>query len=205
MSFAEKVKYVRAKLLLSQEDLASKIDYWIEHPEEKKAYSEKYLNYADRFSQNECMRRMHNMLKTYAKEVNHTSKIVRYYSDEINDDFAFTGITPKRIPSNYKYIHHSPIYKFFEFLVYFVIAKPLVWIANKTVLKQRFKNHLTVKHSKLPGAFVYANHTQLAADAYTPNIFFYKKNNVIVGPEAVSIPGVRGMVAMLEVYLYLQL
>ena len=181
----------------SPEDLASKIDYWIEHPEEKKAYSEKYLNYADRFSQNECMRRMHNMLKTYAKEVNHTSKIVRYYSDELNDDFAFTGITPKRIPSNYKYIHHSPIYKFFEFLLYFVIAKPLVWIANKTVLKQRFKNHLTVKHSKLPGAFVYANHTQLAADAYTPNIFFYKKNNVIVGPEAVSIPGIRGMVAML--------
>ena len=181
----------------SPQDLADKIDYWIEHPEEKKAYSERYLNYADKFSQSECMRRMHCMLKTYAKEINHTSKVVRYYSDPINDDFAFTGITPKRIPSNYKYLHYNPIYKLSEFIFYFIIAKPLVWVANKTVLHQRFRNHLTVKHRKLPGAFVYANHTQLAADAYTPNIIFYKKNSVIVGPEACSIPGIRGMVSML--------
>ncbi len=181
----------------SPQDLADKIDYWIEHPEEKKAYSEKYLNYADNFSQSECMRRMHNMLKTYAKDINRTSKPIRYYSDPINDDFAFTGITPKPIKSSYKYIHKNPIYKLFEFIVYFCLAKPLVWIANKTVLKQRFKNHLTVPHRKLPGAFVYANHTQLAADAYTPNLIFWRKNNVIVSPDAVSIPGIRGMVAML--------
>ena len=181
----------------SPQDLANKIDYWIEHPEEKKAYSEKYLNYADNFTQGECMRRMHNMLKTYAKDINRTSKPIRYYSDPINDDFAFTGITPKPIKSNYKYIHRNPIYKFLEFIIYFCLAKPLVWIANKTVLKQRFKNHLTVPHRKLSGAFVYANHTQLAADAYTPNLIFWRKNNVIVSPDAVSIPGVRGMVAML--------
>ena len=179
------------------QDLANKIDYWIEHPEEKKEYSNRYLNYADKFSQDECMRRMHNMLKTYAKEVNRTKKVTRYYSDPINDDFAFTGITPKKIPSNYKYLHKNPIYKFFEFILYFCLAKPLVWIANKTVLHQRFRNHLTVKHRKLPGAFVYANHTQLAADAYTPNLIFWKKNNVIVSPDAVSIPGVRTMVQML--------
>ena len=46
----------------NSQDLARKIDYWIEHPEEKKEYQKKYLDYAKEFEQNYCMERMRDML-----------------------------------------------------------------------------------------------------------------------------------------------
>lgn len=44
-------------------DLAEKIDYWLDHPEEKKACSEKYLGYAEQFDFDTCMNRMEEMIK----------------------------------------------------------------------------------------------------------------------------------------------
>lgn len=43
-------------------DLASKIDYWIVHPEEKAEYSEKYLGYTQQFKQEHCMTEMEKMI-----------------------------------------------------------------------------------------------------------------------------------------------
>ncbi|MCR5184703.1 MAG: glycosyltransferase [Bacilli bacterium] len=181
----------------SPQDLANKIDYWIEHPEEKKEYSRRYLNYADNFSQNECMRRMYCMLQTYAKEINHTRKITRYYRDPLNDDFALNGIEARTLPRNFKYIHKNPFFRIGEFFMYYIIAKPVAWIANKITCRQKFKNHLSVSKKQLKGAFIYANHTQTSADAYTPNLIFHQKNNIIAGREAFSIPGIRTLVQML--------
>ena len=42
--------------------LAARIDYWIEHPEEKAALSERYVQYARQFSIQSCMDRMEQML-----------------------------------------------------------------------------------------------------------------------------------------------
>lgn len=42
--------------------LAARIDYWIEHPEEKAALSERYVQYARQFSIESCMDRMEQML-----------------------------------------------------------------------------------------------------------------------------------------------
>ncbi len=181
----------------SPQDLANKIDYWIEHPQEKKEVSDKYLNYTEKFEQNYCMKCMHNMLKTYAKDECKTSKKKYYYKDELNDDFALNGIKAKPISQKFKYIHKSPIYKFFEFNLYFIIAKPLVKLLNKIKYKQKFVNALTVKKNELNGCFIYANHTADMGDAFTPNLIFHKKNHIIVGPESFSIPGIKTIVAML--------
>ena len=52
-----------------EKDLARVIDYWIEHPEERKEYENKYLNSAVAFDQEKCMEKMEDMLgaaiKTY--------------------------------------------------------------------------------------------------------------------------------------------
>lgn len=42
-------------------DLAQKIDYWIEHPEEKQAMSDRYLKYAEQYSIKNCMDEMEQM------------------------------------------------------------------------------------------------------------------------------------------------
>ena len=44
------------------DDLASHIDYWIEHPEEKAALQEKYQTFIKQFDFEECMDRMEKML-----------------------------------------------------------------------------------------------------------------------------------------------
>ena len=44
-------------------DLARVIDYWIEHPQEKKEYEQKYLESSKVFNQNECMKQMEAMMK----------------------------------------------------------------------------------------------------------------------------------------------
>lgn len=44
------------------DDLANKIDYWIEHPQEKAACSNAYLGYAKNFEQDECMNKMEQMM-----------------------------------------------------------------------------------------------------------------------------------------------
>lgn len=181
----------------SPEDLAKKIDYWIEHPDEKKACSEKYLNYTEKFEQNLCMQRMRNMLLTYVKGINHTKKKTYYFRDELNDDFALNGIEAKRIPSDFKYVHKNPIYKFFEFNLYFVIAKPIVRLLNKIVYRQKFVNFLTEPKSCLKGCFIYSNHTLSMGDAYTPNLIFKRKTNIIVGAESFSVPGIKTIVGML--------
>ena len=49
-------------------DLANKIDYWIEHPEEKRKRSNDYLNYAKQFDFETCMEKMEAMLKDAAKK-----------------------------------------------------------------------------------------------------------------------------------------
>lgn len=47
----------------SSKDLRDKIEYWIEHPDEKKKRSEDYLGYASQFEQDNCMDNMEKMLK----------------------------------------------------------------------------------------------------------------------------------------------
>lgn len=181
----------------SPQDLANKIDYWIEHPVEKQECAKQYLENLKPFDQEECMKKMRNMLLTYSKEENHTPKTTYYYEDELNDDFAFNGIVANKTPAKYKYLHKNPIYKFFEFILYWIIAKPVVLLINKIAYKQKFENHLTCKKSELKGCFIYANHTLGMGDAYTPNLIFGEKNNVIVGPEATSVFGIKTIVGML--------
>ena len=49
-------------------DLARVIDYWIEHPEEKKEYEELYLMNAKNYNQDECMKKMEKMITEVVNE-----------------------------------------------------------------------------------------------------------------------------------------
>lgn len=49
------------------DDLASKIDYWFDHPGEAAACSERYLGYTEQFGQTACMAKMEEMLTEVIK------------------------------------------------------------------------------------------------------------------------------------------
>ena len=70
-----------------------------------------------------------------------------YYRDEVNDDFAGTNIKTKPLRENYRYIRESAVWKTASFVLYRVIAQPLVFLFVKTVYRQRFENKEVLKET----------------------------------------------------------
>ncbi len=127
---------------------------------------------------------------------NKNQKVI-YYNDEINDDFAGTHINTIKIDENYKYVHKNPVWRFFEFITYYLIAIPLVWFFMRVILRVKFVNKKAVKKYKKQPYYMYGNHTGFI-DAFTPNLISLpRKNMIIVGPDTVSIKGLKTVVKML--------
>lgn len=181
----------------SSTDLAKKIDYWIEHPEEKEQCSKDYLGYTKMFDQDTCMKSMREMLLTYADEKNRVPGKKNYYRDELNDDFAFLKIQKRTNLKPFKYVHKNPFFNGFAWFLYHIFARPIVWTLNKIIFHQRIKNKAVLKQCRKQGYFVYCNHTNGMPDAFTPNLLSLKRNHIVVGQETVSIRGLRGIVTML--------
>ncbi len=122
----------------------------------------------------------------------------RYYKDELNDDFASNEIKTKELPADYTYEKKSLLWKLSSFLLYYFFAVPVVTIYNKLVHGERIKNKKVLRAYKRKGYYLYGNHTMEAADAFTPGrVAFPHKANIIVSPDAVSLPVVSSFVQML--------
>lgn len=141
--------------------------------------------------------KLRNMIIQYGDEACHTNKQKNYYSDEINDDFAINKIKIKKGKKPFKYIHKNIIWRFFEILLYYVIARPIVFLLNKIIFHQRIKNKRVLRRFRHKGYFIYANHTNGMTDAFTPNLLTRKRNYIVVSKETVSIKGIKGIVTML--------
>lgn len=130
------------------------------------------------------------------KEKKKTEKKVFYYTDPLNDDFAGTNINEKKVDHTFKYVHKNPIWRFFAFIVYYIIAIPFVWLYERIFLRAKFVNKKALKKIKQP-YFMYGNHTGFI-DAFSPNLIsFPKRNKILVSPDTVSIKGLRTIVEML--------
>ena len=127
------------------------------------------------------------------KEVN-----VIYYSDLVNDDFARNNIETKELPENYKYVNKNIFFRFFEFVIYELIVRPVIFFYIKIKYKQKFVNKKAMKGFKRKGFFLYINHTNEDLDAFVPNmIAFPNKAFIIVHRDAFSIKGIGTLVKML--------
>lgn len=125
---------------------------------------------------------------------------VIYYKDEINDDFSNTNIDIIPLPDNYIYMHKNIFWRFFSFILYFVIAKPIIYLIVKLLYAHRFGNKNKIKEVKKCGAILYGNHTTKIADAFVPNLLLGNRRNYIISsPETMSIKGIRTLLAMLGV------
>ena len=121
-----------------------------------------------------------------------------YYEHELTDDFAENGIKTKKIPEGFVYIHRGIPWRVASALLYYHIARPLVFLFTKIVYLQRFRNRKCMKEVRKKGAYVYANHTNMLLDVYSPYIIRHQRRNyIIAGPDAFSIPGISWLVQML--------
>jgi 1-acyl-sn-glycerol-3-phosphate acyltransferase len=124
-------------------------------------------------------------------------RVIRY-SDEATDDFAGTHIRTKPLRPGYVYLHSGAVWSFVSFFLYRIVAQPLIFLFVKLTFLQRFENRGVLKSAKSSGAFIYANHTNALLDAFVPNLVDWRRRGyIIVGPDAMSIPGLNGLLTML--------
>ena len=57
-----------------------------------------------------------------------------YYSDVMSDDFAGTDIRTVRVGRDFPYRHRSVLWNAAAFLLYYLVAFPLVWIISTLII-----------------------------------------------------------------------
>ncbi len=125
-----------------------------------------------------------------------TKKVV--YSDPINDDFAVNKTKKHQVSDDFKYIHTNIFYRFFSFVIFHIIAKPLFYIILKIKYHIRIYNKKAARRLSNTGYFVYMNHTQNIIDAITNQTFlFHKKGYIIASNDVYSLKGLNTLVSML--------
>lgn len=114
-----------------------------------------------------------------------------YYFDERNDDFAATDIHTKPTPEGYEYRPKNFFYRLFKPIVYYLVLL-LVVAEVRLLLFVPVKNRrvLLRRRDRKKGYFLYSNHTSYLTDAISPPAAaFPRPCYVVVGPDALSIPG----------------
>lgn len=126
-------------------------------------------------------------------------KKIIYFNDELNDDFAGTNINQKVIDKKYKYIHKNKCYLFFEFIIFYIIVFPIIWLHEKILYGAKYINKRALRKFKSESIFLYGNHVG-SFDGFTSSIISGKKRNrIISNPDAVSIKGLGWLMPMLGV------
>ena len=126
----------------------------------------------------------------------HEPKRVIYYRDAANEDYAGTDIDTKSVGADFPFAPIGAIWKFFAFIAYYVIAAPLVFFYCYVFCGFRVKNRKAIRKIRKTGFFLYANHSHFTDAFLAPIAAFPKRAYVIVGPDTVSIKGLRNFVQM---------
>ncbi len=123
-------------------------------------------------------------------------KRVIYYSDAESEDYAGTNIDTKTIGADFPFAPCGVIWKGLSFIAYYVIAIPLVFFYCYVVCGFRVKNRKAIRKLRKGGFFLFANHSHFTDAFLAPIVSFPKRAYVIVGPDTVSIKGLRNFVQM---------
>lgn len=76
------------------------------------------------------------------------------YSDPINDDFAGTNINTCRVGREFRFVRSSLLWRAVSFVVYYVIAFPIVWLVARLYLGLRFENKKVLRQLRGKGFFL---------------------------------------------------
>ena len=119
-----------------------------------------------------------------------------YYSDELNDDFASTkDLNEKEIDERYNYFRlNNPFIHLWANFLYYIIAKPLVWLVLKLYFRYKVVNRKLIKRRGKRGCFIYGNHTNYLPDAAFNSLLHSRRNFVVVGSQTVNIRGIGKLV-----------
>ncbi len=110
------------------------------------------------------------------------------YSSESCDFVTLEEKTNIKIDGAYRYKRCGFWQRICDFTAYRLLATPCAYFYTKHKFRERFIGKDKIKELKC-GFFIYSNHTQPIADAFSPNVLtFPKKNSIIIHKENLSMP-----------------
>lgn len=111
-----------------------------------------------------------------------------FYRDELNDDFAGNNIKTKEIPNDFKYLNNSWLFRVNSWLLRYLFAVPVLWLANVFVFRVKIVNKKLLKPLKKQGYYVFSNHVLPYDPIILPaNTQVGKRMIIIAGPDLFSI------------------
>ena len=181
------------------EDLKNKIEYFIEHPEEKEKLSKKYIEYAKQFALENCVDQMEQMFKDaieyyrdyYDKLPKVTLKPQITYPENPEEHIVHVKKNKRHkvIDENYKYTTKNPFYHIGSAILRAIawLLLPL-WLKPYTHYKIYGKKNL--KKVKRQGVIIIANHVHVTDAPLLASRLFGagRKVRIITLAENMDIP-----------------
>ncbi len=105
------------------------------------------------------------------------------------EDFDGGDMKERVIDGSYKYLRKNIFYSLASAFLYRCIAAPCAFIYTKLKFREKYIGRRKLRQAKRTGYFIYGNHTQPIADAFTPNLIGYpKKCCVVISSKNFSLP-----------------
>lgn len=122
-----------------------------------------------------------------------------YYSENQEEDFGTLGHSDKPLPKNFKYLHKNIFYRVGSWMLYYLVALPILFCYGKIFYGVKVKNRKALKYLKKEkiGCFLYGNHTN-NIDAFISHVFISprRRSYVISNAAAVTFNKFIGFLVM---------
>lgn len=126
-------------------------------------------------------------------------KKVVYYDDPLRDDFSRSTLKDRDL-GGYRFLNTNPIFVFFSYLIYFLIAVPVLYLISKIFFGAKVVGKKKLKALKGKGAFFYGNHTQEADGFFVQAMLTRSRRTyILAGRAALSLKGLGWLLKMLGV------
>ena len=113
---------------------------------------------------------------------------VRYY-ESFDEDFDGGDMRERTIDGSYRYERNNIFYRLSSWFLYRCCAAPCAFLYTKIKFREKYIGKERLKPYRRLGYFIFGNHTQPIADAFTPNMLGYPKRcHVVISSKNFSLP-----------------
>ncbi len=175
------------------DDLTKKIDYWIEHPEERAVMRGKYLCEANEYAIEKSIDKIEDVYRRVIAE----QKVTEEDPEDLNRHVVHMP-TPfvYRVDRNYRFVNRNVFFRIGSTLLFYLIALPLLDIASKLFFGLKIEGKRNMRYLK-GGAVTVTNHIHVLDSPMVACCLFPRKPFFAALKSNFEIPVIRHLVRLL--------
>ena len=177
----------------SATDLARKIDYWIEHPQERAAAGERYLKRAGAYAIGRSIDRIEDVYRRVITE----QRVAAEDPDNLNRHVVHLP-TPYacHVDEHYRFVNRNVLFRLGSNMLFYLIAWPVLTIASRLVFGLKIIGKKNLRYIR-GGAVTVTNHVHVLDSPMVACTLFPRKPLFASLKSNFEIPVVRRLVRIL--------